>query len=167
MWASPAESWIGNLRFSSRSALHFCLPFPRWRTSTSPSIHIGSRRGRTAGTQERPSRSLRQAGPKNGHNLFNASYATEPVRVRLQQLQTSRPDPTSRALFLFRLANALSLSSLRQLRLRLRLWAAPSSLISRTSSRSKPQLLSIIIAQVNLNLYVPHAGTAVSAWMLL
>ena len=107
---------------------------------TAYTVRMPRKNSRLPGTQEGPSHSLRQADPKNGRHLFNA---TEPVRVRLQQLQISCPEPTFRALFPFRLADTLQfLSSLRRLRLRLRLWAAPSSRISRTSSRSKPHSAS-------------------------
>ena len=72
---------------------------------TAYTVRTPRKNSRLPGTHEGPSHSLRQADSKNCRNLFNA---TEPVRVRLQQLQISCPgEPTFRALFPFRLGDAL------------------------------------------------------------
>ena len=96
-------------------ALTYCMAY---------TVRTPWKNSRLPGMQEGPSHSMRQADSKNCRNLFNA---TEPVRVRLQQLQISCPgEPTFRALFPFRLADAL------QFPLFPPLTSAPSSSLGRS-----------------------------------
>ena len=106
-------------------ALTYCMAY---------TVRTPRRTSRLPGTQEGPSHSLRQADSKNCRHLFNA---TEPVRVRLQQLQISHPEPTSRALFPFRVGDAL------QFPLFPPLTSAPSSSLGRSIFSHFPYFLTL------------------------